>query len=263
MIGELDVLKEGIPQQNELISKLDDKELPIRVSTTPTIFGEAVLMEIIPETTSIIGLDRLGFEPRVISQLKSIVQKPSGMIIITGPAGSGKSTTAYSLLLEIDANKKKITTIEKTFLFPYRNPNFIQITLNPKIGLDNYNALTCALNQHSDVVMISELEQNIISSAINASLSGKLLIAQMNYKTCFDVLYHLMSMDIPKVAIATSLIGIIAQRLIGENIIAEVLIITEEIRELIKQAQPVEKIQQLAIKQGFKGVDNEENPRKL
>jgi len=272
MIGGLDTLKKGLPQENALITKLDDKEFPIRVAIVPTISGESMVIELIPETRPIIGLDKLGFAPDVVAQLKSIMQKPTGMIIITGPANSGKSTTAYSLLLEVDAHKKKITTIEKNLLFPYRNPKFTQITLHP--DFDNHTALGCALSQNSDVIMLSEVDDEVISTAIEAALSGKLVIAQMKYRTCFDVLYYLLTMNVPKVAIANSLRCILEQRLIPQlcqecqgagcqicnfqgykdkTLLAEMLVLNEEIRNLIRQSETGEKIRELAKKQGFKG----------
>ncbi|MFH1860063.1 MAG: ATPase, T2SS/T4P/T4SS family [bacterium] len=270
MIGGLDILKEGIAQENELVTKIGDRNVGLTVSTMPTAFGESIFIQIFPIDVQVPSIDTIGFESHIASRLRETMQRSTGVVIVTGPGRSGKTTTIYSLLREVNANKRKVATIE-TRISPYQEPKFVQLKTK-----DILSTLKVALKQEPDVVMLGEADEATIAFALRSCLQGKLIVLQQEFPTCFDVLYHLFEVA-GGIVVASSLLCIIAQRMPralcwrckGEGCeecnysghdgyapIFEVFFVNEEWRELIRQGD-IDRVKNLAKKSGFVDLRSE------
>lgn len=264
MIGGLDILKEGVAQENELVTKIGDRSVGLTISTMPTAFGESIFIQLFPIDMQVPSIDTIGIDPNVIPGLKEIMQRSTGVVIVTGPGRSGKTTTTYSLLKEVNANKRKVATIE-SHISPYQEAKFVQLKTK-----DILSTLKVALKQEPDVIMLGETDEATIDFGLRSSLHGKLIILQQEFPTCFDVLYHLFEVA-GSIAVASSLLCIIAQRMPralcwnckgdgcekcnysgcdGYAPIFEVFFVNEEWRELIRQGD-IDKVKNLAKKSGF------------
>ncbi|MBU0700313.1 Flp pilus assembly complex ATPase component TadA [bacterium] len=270
MIGGLDILKEGIAQENELVTKIGDRNVGLTVATMPTAFGESIFIQVFPIDVQIPSIDTIGFEAHIASRLKETMQRPTGVVIVTGPGRSGKTTTIYSLLKEVNANKRKVATIE-TRISPYQEPKFVQLKTK-----DILSTLKVSLKQEPDVVMLGEADESTIAFALRSCLQGKLIVLQQEFPTCFDVLYHLFEVA-GGIVVASSLLCIIAQRMPralcwkckgegceecnysghdGYSPIFEVFFVNEEWRELIRQGD-IDRVKNLAKKSGFVDLRSE------
>ncbi len=264
MIGGLDILKEGIAQENELVTKIGDRNVGLTVTTMPTAFGESIFIQIFPIDVQVPSLDTIGFESHIASRLKETMQRSTGIVIVTGPGRSGKTTTIYSLLKEVNAIKRKVATIE-TRISPYQESKFVQLKTK-----DILSTLKVSLKQEPDVVMLGEADETTIAFALRSCLQGKLIVLQQEFPTCFDVLYHLFEVA-GGIIVASSLLAIIAQRMPralcwkckgegceecnysghdGYSPIFEVFFVNEEWREIIRQGD-IDRVKNLAKKSGF------------
>ncbi|MDI6781384.1 MAG: ATPase, T2SS/T4P/T4SS family [bacterium] len=264
MIGGLDILKEGVAQENEMVTKIGDRNVGLTVTTMPTAFGESIFIQLFPIDVQIPAIDTIGFEPHISSKLKDTMQRSTGVIIVTGPGRSGKTTTIYSLLKEVNASKRKVATIE-THISPYQESKFVQLKTK-----DILPTLKIALKQEPDVVMVGEADETTIAFVLRRCLQGKLMILQQEFPTCFDVLYHLFEVS-GGIIVASSLLAIIAQRMPralcwkckgegceecnysghdGYSPIFEVFFVNEEWREIIRQGD-IDRVKNLAKKSGF------------
>jgi type IV pilus assembly protein PilB len=264
MIGGLDILKEGIAQENELVTKIVDRNVGLTVTTMPTAFGESIFIQLFPIDVQVPSIDTIGFEPHISLRLKETMQRSTGVIIVTGPGRSGKTTTIYSLLKEVNANKRKVATIE-TRISPYQESKFVQLKTK-----DILPTLKIALKQEPDVIMLGEADEATIAFSLRNCLRGKLIVLQQEFPTCFDVLYHLFEVA-GGIVVASSLLAIIAQRMPralcwkckgegceecnytghdGYSPIFEVFFVNEEWREIIRQGD-IDRVKNLAKKSGF------------
>lgn len=212
IMSKLDITESRIPQDGRMKIRLPGKEVDFRVSVLPVHFGSKVVMRILDKGNLTVGLDHLGFLPETLGAFKSAVVKPFGMILVTGPTGSGKSTTLYSILTQLNTPEKNIITIEDPI--EYQVKGITQIHVRSEIGLDFAGGLRAILRQSPDIVMVGEIRDSETADiAIKASLTGQLVLSTLHTNDAAGAITRLMDMGIEPFLIASSVILVAAQRL--------------------------------------------------
>ncbi len=212
IMSKLDITENRIPQDGRFKIKLRDKEVDFRVSVLPVHFGSKVVMRILDKSAFQVGLDHLGFSADALGKIKSAVAKPFGMILMTGPTGSGKSTTLYSILSLLNSPDKNIITVEDPI--EYQMKGVTQIQVRPEIGLDFPSGLRAILRQSPDVVMVGEIRDfETVDTAIKASLTGQLVLSTLHTNDAAGAMTRLVDMGVEPFLIASSVILVVAQRL--------------------------------------------------
>ena len=212
IMARLDITTIYTPQDGRFKLKIGNKEIDFRVSILPTTYGQKIVMRILDKATLSVGLDGLGFEKKSLEILKKAIQKPFGMILVTGPTGSGKSTTLYSVINELNTVERNIITVEDPV--EYLIEGLTQIQTHPDIGLTFAAGLRAMLRQSPDVVMVGEIRDNETADiAIKASLTGQLVFATLHTNDAAGALTRLVDMDVESFLVASSLVLVSAQRL--------------------------------------------------
>lgn len=212
IMSRLNITENRVPQDGRFKIKLQNKEVDFRVSILPVAHGSKVVMRILDKTTLSLGLEKLGFEPENLSAMKSGIEKPFGMILITGPTGSGKSTTLYSILHQLNTPEKNIVTIEDPI--EYQIKGITQIQARSEIGFDFANGLRAILRQSPDIVMVGEIRDSETADiAVKASLTGQLVLSTLHTNDAAGAVSRLVDMKIEPFLIASSVILVAAQRL--------------------------------------------------
>ncbi|MEA3513305.1 MAG: GspE/PulE family protein [Campylobacterota bacterium] len=228
VISNLDISEKRIPQDGRTAVKIHGKTLDIRVSVLPTFYGERVVMRILMQSEDIPTLQNLGIDDSITSQLATLTQNSYGMILVTGPTGSGKSTTLHSLLQTIESPQTNIITVEDPV--EYKSDNINQIQVNEKVGLTFASGLRSILRQDPDVIMVGEIrDQETASIAIQAALTGHLVFSTLHTNRAPAAITRLLDMGLERFLISSSILGVLAQRLVrqlcdeckSEDIIAE------------------------------------------
>ena len=213
IISKLNVAEKRLPQDGRIKVKIGEKQLDMRVSTLPTVFGERVVIRLLDKSNKILTLQELGFSKEDLEIYKNIIYKPYGLILITGPTGSGKSTTLYASLLELKSPKKNIITIEDPV--EYQIDGISQIQVNPKINLTFANGLRSILRQDPDIIMVGEIRDvETAEIAIHASLTGHLVLSTLHTNDAPSAVARLVDMGVQPFLVASALEGVIAQRLV-------------------------------------------------
>ncbi len=213
IISSLDIGERRLPQDGRIKMVIGSKELDIRISTLPTIFGEKVVMRLLDRETVLVGMEQLGFEPDDLNLFKETLLKPYGMIIVTGPTGSGKTTTLYAGLSFINSPDINIITIEDPVEYAIAGINQVQV--KPKIGLTFPAVLRTLLRQDPDVIMVGEIRDlETAQIAIQASLTGHLVISTLHTNDTVSSITRLSYMGVESYLLADSLNLILAQRLV-------------------------------------------------
>ena len=213
ILSNLDIGERRLPQDGRIKTKLGVKEIDIRVSTLPTIFGEKIVMRVLQKEAFIKTLDNLGLEEKDKEKFKKTLKKPYGMIIVTGPTGSGKTTTLYSGLNLINSPEKNIITIEDPVEYVIEGINQVQI--KPKIGLTFAEILKRILRQDPDVIMVGEIRDlETAQIAIQASLTGHLVISTLHTNDTVSTISRFRYMGVPQYLLGDSLILVLSQRLV-------------------------------------------------
>jgi len=215
ILSEMDIAERRLPQDGRFKIKrgAGKEDIDVRVSVLPTIYGEKVVMRILDKTAVNHNLSSLGLEPQLLSQFKSILKQPHGIIIVTGPTGSGKSTTLYSALNELRDPRKNITTVEDPV--EYRLGGINQTQIKPDIGLTFASCLRSILRQDPDIVLIGEIrDKETMEIAIKASLTGHLVLSTFHTNDAPSALSRLVYMGLEPYLLASSLNLILAQRLV-------------------------------------------------
>ncbi|MCX7705903.1 MAG: ATPase, T2SS/T4P/T4SS family, partial [bacterium] len=213
IISSLDIGERRLPQDGRIRIVVGPKELDIRISTLPTIFGEKIVMRLLDKDTVLLGMQQLGFEPEELNIFKEALMKPYGMIIVTGPTGSGKTTTLYAGLSFINSPDINIITIEDPV--EYAIPGINQVQVKPKIGLTFPAILRTLLRQDPDVIMVGEIRDlETAQIAVQASLTGHLVISTLHTNDTVSTITRLSYMGVESYLLADSLNLILAQRLI-------------------------------------------------
>ncbi len=213
VMANLNIAEKRLPQDGRIPLKLAGKDIDVRLSTVPTAFGERVVMRLQDRSNVILDLEQLGFSQKSLEQINDILEKTYGILLVTGPTGSGKSTTLYSCVSRINTIDKNIVTVENPV--EQRIHGIGQIQTNEKIGLTFGSALRAILRQDPNVIMIGEIRDlETAEIAINASLTGHLVLSTIHTNDSAGVFPRLMDMGCEPFLIATSLLGVIAQRLV-------------------------------------------------
>ncbi len=213
IIAHMDIAERRLPQDGRFKMKISGRAIDVRVSTIPTIYGEKVVMRILDATAVKHDLDQLGLEPRYLDELKDMLTRPHGIIIVTGPTGSGKSTSLYSALNYLKDPTKNITTVEDPV--EYRLAGINQIQVKPEIELDFARCLRAILRQDPDIVLIGEIrDKETVEIAIKASLTGHLVLSTFHTNDAPSAISRLLYMGIERYLLASALNLIIAQRLV-------------------------------------------------
>lgn len=213
IIARMDIAERRLPQDGRFKMKVSGRAIDVRVSTIPTIYGEKVVMRILDASAVNHDLDQLGLEPRYLKELKEKLAEPHGIVIVTGPTGSGKSTTLYSALKYLHDPTKNITTVEDPV--EYRLAGVNQIQVKPEIDLDFARCLRAILRQDPDIVLIGEIrDKETVEIAIKAALTGHLVLSTFHTNDAPSAISRLIYMGIERYLLASALNLVIAQRLV-------------------------------------------------
>ena len=213
ILAQMNIAERRLPQDGRLRIKATERDIDVRVSTIPTIYGEKVVMRILDTAAVNHDIYRLGLEPEALTEFQSMLTRPHGIIIVTGPTGSGKSTTLYSALNYLKDPTINITTVEDPV--EYRLAGINQIQVKPEIGLDFARCLRAILRQDPDVVLIGEIrDRETVDIAIKASLTGHLVLSTFHTNDAPSAISRLTHMGIERYLLASTLNLIMAQRLV-------------------------------------------------
>ena len=308
ILSNMDITETRKPQDGRLTFSMKDKDVDFRVSTVRTINGEKMVMRMLDKSGAFVSLENIGLKEHEFKVLDSMIYASSGIIVVCGPTGSGKTSTLYSCLSKINTEEKNIVTIEDPVEFNLEGIN--QIPVNPKIGMDFVSGLSSVVRQDPDVIMIGEIRDiETASIAIQAALTGHLVFTTLHTRSAAGSVTRLIDMGIQPFLINSAFIGVIGQRLVRvncpnckreqleENItgtkeqmllkqikeiykdvklvkgvgckycdekgykgrigIFEILVLTEEVRELIQEKASSEKIVKKAMEGGMKTMKND------
>lgn len=212
IMANLDIAERRIPQDGKIHLRHDNREFDLRVSTIPTVHGEKVVMRILDKSSVLLGLNKLGFYRDTQEIFENCVEKPYGMILVTGPTGSGKSTTLYSCLNKLNTESVNIITIEDPV--EYQLPGINQVQINEKAGLTFASALRSFLRQDPDIIMVGEIRDTETAKiAIEAALTGHLVLSTLHTNDSSGAVTRLVEMGVEPFLCASSVIAVLAQRL--------------------------------------------------
>ncbi len=213
IMGGLNIAEKRLPQDGRIRLKIAGKDIDIRLSTVPTSFGERVVMRLLDRSSILLGLDDIGFLGDKLERMERLIRRSNGIILVTGPTGSGKTTTLYAALSRINSPDKNIITIEDPV--EYQLKGIGQIHVNPKIDLTFANGLRSILRQDPDVIMVGEIRDTETAGiAIHASLTGHLVLSTLHTNDAPGAITRLIDMKIEPFLISSSVVAIIAQRLV-------------------------------------------------
>ncbi|MEW6268348.1 MAG: type II secretion system ATPase GspE [Thermodesulfobacteriota bacterium] len=213
IMAKLNIAERRLPQDGRIKLRMMGKEIDLRVSTLPTLYGESVVLRILDRGSIVLDLERLGFPHDSLEQWESLIVKPYGMILVTGPTGSGKTTTLYGSLHKINSPDKKIITIEDPVEYQLNGVN--QIHVKPQIGLTFANGLRSIVRQDPDVIMVGEIrDAETAEIAIQAALTGHLVFSTLHTNDAAGAVSRLLEMGVEDYLLASSLLGVLAQRLV-------------------------------------------------
>lgn len=297
ILADMDIAEKRLPQDGRIQLTVEGREIDIRVSSIPVLWGEKIVLRILDKTKMSIELGKLGFKEDILPKYRKLIQNPHGMILITGPTGSGKTTTLYASLHEIDSYAKNIVTIEDPVEYVLENIN--QTGINPKAGLNFATGLRAILRQDPDIIMVGEIrDRETADIAVRAATTGHLVFSTLHTNDAPGALPRLIDMGVEPFLVASAVEGIMAQRLVrlicpkckqpyqvpknaperlflgileeeitlyrgtgcrscgntgfqGRTVIQELLLVTQEIKELILQKSSAQLIKQTAMEQGF------------
>jgi len=212
VLSNLDIAESRLPQDGHFKVNVDGKEIDVRVSTLPTINGENVVLRILDTSSVLLGLEKLGFSEESLDLFRQAISHPYGMILTTGPTGSGKTTTLYSALMELNTMDKHIVTIEDPV--EYRLPLIRQVQINPKAGLTFANGLRSILRHDPDIIMVGEIRDlETATIAIQSALTGHLVFSTLHTNDAPSAITRLANMGVEPYLISASVVCVMAQRL--------------------------------------------------
>jgi len=212
IMSALDIAERRKPQDGKIHLKYEGRDFDLRVSTIPTVNGEKVVMRILDKSSVMLGLDRLGFMPDIREKLEWLIAKPYGMILVTGPTGSGKSTTLYACLNKLNQGTVNISTVEDPVEYQIQGINQVQV--NPKAGVTFASALRAFLRQDPDIIMVGEIRDHETAQiAVEAALTGHLVLSTLHTNDAPSAATRLIEMGIEPFLVASAVVGVLAQRL--------------------------------------------------
>ena len=213
VMAKLDISETRLPQDGRIKLRHGGREIDFRVSTLPMIYGERVVLRILDKGNIVLGIDRIGMPSTTLEAFRRLIHMPEGILLVTGPTGSGKTTTLYSALSEINATEMNVMTIEDPV--EYKLSGISQMNVNRRIELDFSKGLRHILRQDPDVIMIGEIrDRETAEIAIQSSLTGHLVLSTLHTNDAPSALTRLADMSIEPYLLASSLLGVLAQRLV-------------------------------------------------
>ncbi len=286
--ADMDITEKRLPQDGRIDIKIKDSIVDIRISTVPTTYGEKIVLRLLNRDSFLKTKDELGFSKAAVEKIQEIINKKTGILLITGPTGSGKTTTVYSILKDLRNTSKNIMTIEDPV--EYKMEGINQIQVNHKVGLTFEKGLKAILRQDPDIIMVGEIrDKETAKTAVRAAITGHLVISTLHTNDAISSIARLIDMEIPPYLLNASLIGIISQRLVrkvcescsnevvinqnekksittaipigcsecsytgynGRTVAYEILTIDNEIRNGIQHNKEAKDIKNIAIKNGM------------
>ena len=213
LMAHLDIAERRLPQDGRIKTRVKGRELDLRVSTVPTVHGESVVMRVLDRSSVRYSLDSMGFSPENLAGFNQLLARPHGILLITGPTGSGKTTTLYTALSKLDASAHKIITVEEPVEYQLEGINQIQV--HQQIGLSFANALRSILRQDPDIIMIGEMRDGETAQiAVQSALTGHLVLSTLHTNTAAGAIVRLQDMGVEPYLITSSVNGVLSQRLV-------------------------------------------------
>ena len=213
LMSDLDISEKRLPQDGRFAIKVRQQRIDVRISTMPTQYGESVVMRLLNQGGTTLRLDAIGMPPALVERFRAIVQRPNGLVLVTGPTGSGKTTTLYSALAELNSLEKKLITVEDPV--EYRLPGINQVQVNEKIDLSFARVLRSALRQDPDIVLVGEMrDQETAQIGLRAAMTGHLVLSTLHTNDAASTPLRLMDMGVPRYMVGSSLQAVLAQRLV-------------------------------------------------
>ncbi|GAA69377.1 GspE/PulE family protein [Pseudoalteromonas sp. BSi20429] len=213
LMSGLDISEKRLPQDGRFNIKVRSHSIDVRLSTMPVQHGESVVMRLLDQSAGLLSLDETGMPAHILKRVRSIIKRPHGMVLVTGPTGSGKTTTLYGALSELNQQESKIITVEDPV--EYRIGRINQVQINNKIGLSFASILRTALRQDPDIIMVGEMrDQETVDIGLRAALTGHLVLSTLHTNDAITSAMRLIDMGAPAYLVASSLRAIIAQRLV-------------------------------------------------
>lgn len=213
IMANMDISEKRRPQDGRILLKFQERKVDLRVSSLPTVFGEKMVMRVLDQASSAVGVERIGLLEEDRKLLDGIISRPYGMMLVTGPTGSGKSTTLYSVLEKINEPESNLITVEDPV--EYMIPGINQVQINEKAGLTFADALRSILRQDPDKIMVGEIRDTETAQlAVRAALTGHLVLSTLHTNDAPSAVIRLNDMGVAPFLISSSVIGVIAQRLV-------------------------------------------------
>ncbi len=213
LMSGLDISEKRLPQDGRFVVRVRNVQIDVRMSTMPTQYGESVVMRLLSQASGILGIDNIGMSPAMVAKLRAVILRPSGMVLVTGPTGSGKTTTLYASLSELNTSERKIITVEDPV--EYRLPGINQVQVNDKIELSFARVLRSALRQDPDVILVGEMrDQETVETGLRAAMTGHIVFSTLHTNDAVSTPIRLLDMGAPRYMVALSLQLVIAQRLV-------------------------------------------------
>lgn len=213
IIGKMNIAEKRVPQDGRVEFNLNNKEIDIRISTIPTIHGEKIVLRLLDREHFLLTKDQLGFTQKNLERFDKLLKQPYGMILITGPTGSGKTTTLYAILNELNRVEKNIITIEDPV--EYKMEGINQIQINPKAGLTFASGIRSILRQDPDIIMVGEIrDAETAHIAVRAAITGHLVLSTLHTNDSPSSVMRLVDMGVEPYLVASAVIGVVSQRLV-------------------------------------------------
>ncbi len=213
IMSGLDIAEKRLPQDGRFAIRVRNRNLDVRLSTMPVAWGESVVMRLLDQSAGLLELDQLGMAPAIVERIKVQIERPHGLILVTGPTGSGKTTTLYAILNRLNNPARKIITVEDPV--EYRLPRITQVQVNTKIELSFARVLRSALRQDPDVVLIGEMrDQETVEIGLRAAMTGHLVFSTLHTNDAAASAMRLIDMGAAPYLVASSLRAVLAQRLV-------------------------------------------------
>ncbi|MES2297874.1 MAG: GspE/PulE family protein [Pseudomonadota bacterium] len=213
LMSDLDISEKRLPQDGRFAIKVKQQRIDVRISTMPTQYGESVVMRLLNQGGTTLRLDAIGMPAALVEKFRAVVQRPNGLVLVTGPTGSGKTTTLYSALSELNSVEKKLITVEDPV--EYRLPGINQVQVNEKIDLNFARVLRSALRQDPDIVLVGEMrDQETAQIGLRAAMTGHLVLSTLHTNDAASTPLRLMDMGVPRYMVGSSLQAVLAQRLV-------------------------------------------------
>jgi MSHA biogenesis protein MshE len=216
LMAGLDISEKRLPQDGRFSVRIKDNTIDVRLSTLPTAYGESAVMRLLNQGAGMRRLDSIGMPDGMLKRFREVLGRSAGMVLVTGPTGSGKTTTLYAALAEINAAELKVITVEDPI--EYRLPGLTQVQVNDKIELTFARVLRSVLRQDPDVVLIGEMrDAETAEIGMRAAITGHLVLSTLHTRDAMSTPFRLLDMGVPPFMVSTSLQAVIAQRLVRMN----------------------------------------------